>query len=101
MKLVDLEPKWIHTNLFVFRCPHCRDTYLSCKNMKMGVGAQVELFEREFGEGYASRCVPAECGCSWSITGDFAAMTVSPSIDASRSGHWHGHIQNGQIVGGI
>jgi hypothetical protein len=35
----------------------------------------------------------------WTITsGDsFANLSLSPSVDASKAGHWHGFITNGQI----
>jgi hypothetical protein len=42
----------------------------------------------------------------WTRTGDtFETLTLSPSIDASAQDHgthkgWHGHVQNGEIVGG-
>jgi hypothetical protein len=31
---------------------------------------------------------------------DFERMTVTPSVDASQAGHWHGFINYGHIVGG-
>jgi hypothetical protein len=38
-------------------------------------------------------------GPTWA---DFiTTLTVMPSIDASDSGHWHGFITNGQVVGGV
>jgi hypothetical protein len=38
---------------------------------------------------------------AWTIQGtDFETMTVTPSIDASGAGHWHGFIRSGEIVGG-
>lgn len=37
-------------------------------------------------------------GIHWLRTGDtFEALTLSPSIDASGAGHWHGWVQNGEI----
>lgn len=35
----------------------------------------------------------------WNLQGqeDFETLTLTPSIDASASGHWHGYIRNGQI----
>lgn len=35
----------------------------------------------------------------WDLQGqdDFATLTLSPSIDASKSGHWHGFIVQGEI----
>lgn len=106
MKLTDLEPRWIHHNLFVFRCPHCREVFLSCKNIEMSDQDQYDLYEKEFGEDWNSMVVPCSPATSWSISGsvptDIRAafienLTVSPSIDASASGHWHGHITNGEI----
>jgi hypothetical protein len=34
----------------------------------------------------------------WQRAGDtFDTLTLSPSIDASKHGHWHGFIQGGEI----
>lgn len=101
MRLSELEPRWVHENVFVFRCPHCRETWISCKNVAMGVGDQIELFQGAGldpqGPKYA--VVPMRADCAWTIEGrDFASMTVKPSIDASAAGHWHGHITNGEIT---
>lgn len=37
-------------------------------------------------------------GCIWDLLGqdDFETLTLTPSIDASASGHWHGFITNGE-----
>lgn len=49
-------------------------------------------------------------GCNaehhWDIAGGigdatFETMTITPSLDGSPGGNWHGHITNGNIVGGI
>jgi hypothetical protein len=39
----------------------------------------------------------------WTIAaGDsFDNLSLTPSVDASKSGHWHGFITNGEIVGGL
>jgi hypothetical protein len=42
----------------------------------------------------------------WQIAGgieraSFEMMTITPSLDGSPNGNWHGFITNGQIVGGI
>jgi hypothetical protein len=106
MKLTDLEPRWIHPNLFVFRCPHCRSVFLSCKNSEMSDAQQCDLFEKEFGEDFNLAVVGCKPDFSWSISGAVPAdrsaafiqnLTVTPSIDASASGHWHGFITNGEI----
>jgi hypothetical protein len=37
-------------------------------------------------------------GTLWQRTGDtFNSISLSPSIDASKAGHWHGYITNGEI----
>lgn len=101
MKLTDLEPRWVYKQkAFVFRCPHCRKTWLSCKRVPMSIGQQIEIFQAAGldpqGPKYA--VVPMREEVAWAISGDgFSTMTVKPSIDASGSGHWHGHITNGEI----
>lgn len=99
MRLTELEPAWIHQNVFVFLCPHCRAMILSCKNIVMSFSEQWELFESKFGEHQNRFTVHCEDKCAWNISGrDFATLTVTPSIDASRSGHWHGFVTNGEIT---
>jgi len=107
MRLIDLEPRWIHPNVFVFLCPHCRKDLLACKDIQMSERDQWALFEKEFGEDWNTIVVPMNPDFAWSISGirptDPRAafidnLTVTPSIDASASGHWHGFITNGEIV---
>lgn len=71
---------------------------------------QRELFEREFGDDWNERVIPSAPDCSWSISGErpvgpnaafVGNLTVTPSLDASAAGHWHGHITDGEIVGGV
>lgn len=98
MKLTELEPRWIHPNLFIFRCPHCREVFLSCKNAPMSHQEQFDLYENALGEDWNLLIVPASPDVAWQINGtDFNSLTVSPSIDASASGsgHWHGFITSG------
>ena len=105
MKLTDLEPRWIHPNVFVFLCPHCRKILLSCKNVQMSHKSQREIFEKEFGENWSDVVVWSKPEQAWSISGSVPTdtraafimdLTVTPSIDASASGHWHGTITNGE-----
>jgi hypothetical protein len=106
MKLIDLEPRWIHPNVFIFKCPCCQAVFLSCKNIAMTQKEQRLLFEAEFGEDADHNIVSTKPEFAWSISGTVPAdlkaafaidLTVQPSIDASASGHWHGHITNGEI----
>ncbi len=111
MKLTDLKPRWLAANVFIFRCPHCvarggdgkYDQYwLSVKNVSpLSIHEQVILFEQHKdlidGKG-AFIVVPCKEDVSWSISGtDFETMSVTPSLDASAAGHWHGFITNGQV----
>lgn len=108
MKLTDLEPRWILGNhVFAFLCPHCRDFFLCCKSIPMSQRDQWALFEREFGEYWNECVVPMREDTCWSITGTISSdqqaafptdLTVTPSIDASASGCWHGFITNGEIT---
>lgn len=97
MKLLDLEPRWIHPHLFVFRCPHCRKDWLTCKRIVLSEHEQFDLYEKTFGEDWNLMVVPCKADFSWTITGDFGNLSVNPSIDASASGHWHGWITNGEV----
>jgi hypothetical protein len=97
VKLIELEPRWIHSDLFVFRCPHCRKDWLTCKRISMPDQVQYDLYEQAFGADWNMEVVPCSPSFAWSIVGEFENLTVTPSIDASKSGHWHGHITNGEI----
>jgi len=107
MKLSELSPRWIHPNVFVFRCPHCPDSgvLLMCKNIEMDLRDQMELIFKEFGT-HGQLVVPDKAEMAWTITGRIPSdphqafaddITVTPSLDASKSGHWHGFITNGEI----
>lgn len=98
MRLTELEPRWIHENVFIFLCPHCQKCWLSCKNVQMKIGEQFKHFHAAMEGDPRNIMVPMNEGHAWTISGkDFETMTVTPSIDASPSGDWHGHITNGEI----
>ena len=103
MRLMDLMPRWIHPDIFAFLCPHCRDVFLTCKNIVMTTHEQCEITEVDpLGEQGVTVVLCKE-SCAWAFrSGEpFDSMSVTPSLDASASGHWHGHLTNGEIVGGI
>jgi Family of unknown function (DUF6527) len=99
MKLIDLEPKWyvLHeggprTGL-TFQCPHCRQVRLGVAFHPHGVAAIAEH------EPDAHQ----PTGPIWTIAGDqdchsFENVTLTPSVDASKFGHWHGFITNGECA---
>jgi hypothetical protein len=107
MRLSELQPRWIHPNVFVFLCPHCQKDFLACKNIAMSERDQWAMFEKEFGEDWNTLVIPMKPEFSWAISGTIPQrlnasfpddLTVTPSIDASASGHWHGFITNGMIT---
>ena len=66
-----------------FECPHCR-------KIRLGV----------FFANPVDGKLPSDDsgGKLWIRTGStFDDLTLSPSVDASASGHWHGFIVNGEI----
>lgn len=100
VKLIDLDPRWIHSNVFTFLCPCCMKWRLSCKNIPMGRNEQWELFDKVHGEyAYSKLVVGCKEDIAWNFPSgaDFNTISVTPSIDASASGHWHGYITNGEI----
>jgi hypothetical protein len=116
MRLSELHPRWIHANMFVFECPHCHKTgrqepvLLTCKNVEMTRQQTWDIIRAALGEDCELIVVPPKPKFAWTISGTrpndpkaaFAEdCTVTPSIDASDSGHWHGYITNGEIVGGV
>lgn len=84
----------------MFRCPHCPDsgTLITCKNAVISRREQNVIIDRAVGEDESHTVVPCRAEFAWNIQGaDFESMTVTPSIDASASGHWHGFITSGEI----
>lgn len=80
---------------------------MTCKNIPMKRTDQFQLYEKEFGEDWNTLLVPSKPEASWLISGSVPAnpnaafiadLSVTPSIDASAAGHWHGYITNGEIV---
>lgn len=99
MKLTELDPGWLVTREghdagrvgmgISFQCPCCintpRATYLAV------------WFANPVDGGPPA---PPECDPKprWSRIGDtFETMSLSPSVDASSSGHWHGFITGGEV----
>lgn len=85
MKLLDLKPRWYtdsnrERHGFTFLCPHCLSERLGCE-FKASPMPYIKAAPQ-----------------LWAVTGEgFSDLTVTPSIDASSSGHWHGFITNGEV----
>lgn len=75
---------------------------LTCMAKPTKMGVQREVAERMFGDDDYT-IVPCKQEIGWAVAGGiehatFEALSVTPSIDASASGHWHGFITNGEIT---
>lgn len=116
MRLLDLDPRWLVKDGkrvgFIFLSPksspgavHWRQTCSfeptpfrdQCKLVWAAMADQAGE-DHEF-----DSWQPCRRDFAWSHQGDldFAALTVTPSLDGSAGGLWHGFITNGEIVGGI
>jgi hypothetical protein len=101
MRLIELEPRWKGYGgnpraAFLFRCPHCRTTWLSCTLVPMKISEQLSLFVQEE-QSSGGDVILSKQLYAWAMTGDdFGDLSITPSIDASASGHWHGFITRGE-----
>lgn len=93
MRLTDLDPNWAtsvdgRTGMgVVFQCP-CKP---DC-GTHLGVWFANPI---DGGEAASAECSPKP---RWKRMGEtFETLTLTPSIDASSSGHWHGFITNGEV----
>ena len=126
MRLAELEPKWWaepgrHGQGIVFLCPHCRGGLLCVAfanpldgRAPWDVGTEQcrpisKLWELLYGD-LEAEVQPADAlvkrgtwvvppGCLWTRSGDtFETLSLTPSVDASRAGCWHGFVTNGAIA---
>lgn len=109
MRLLDLDPRWLLKDGkrvgFVFQNPvrgH-KGWWASCFFEPTPSEVQDDLISAQVGEDAIwQSCNPAS---GWSCSppadqADFATLSITPSLDGGPN-LWHGHITNGQIVGGI
>lgn len=121
MKLTDLDPHWLTFEGrrvgFIFRSPVKREWWQTCFVERFNVfkngrdsgwkhpDTQCAIIDsscpQAFGQWQA--CNP---NCQWTVAGgivnaSFETISVTPSLDGSAGGLWHGFITNGQIVGGV
>ena len=112
MRLVDLHPKWWAEPDRVgqgisFDCPcgcagkpnEARLSVAFANPLDGGVAIALgspRLLWPVIGEGTRVVVPP---GIHWTRSGEtFESLTLSPSIHAGNSGHWHGHVVSGGIV---
>lgn len=99
MKLTELNPRWyvLHEggpkSGLTFDCPHCHARRLGVGFHHVGIEA---IRDEEPDTHVGARP-------SWVITGDqdthsFENVSLTPSVDASAFGCWHGFITNGEAT---
>jgi hypothetical protein len=93
-RLIELNPRWyIAADSpdilgITFDCP-------CCKVIRLGVPF-VEVIDRD---GLPDDVHWGRPGVKWNRSGEtFETLSLSPSIDASAFGHWHGHISSGEVT---
>ncbi len=111
MKLTELEPRWFSVGDSTgiagisFQCPHCKVARLGVR-VDHASPYVIQVTNDHSIDHHVDNVQ------IWQITGDaptfdgethggFENVSLTPSVDASKSGHWHGFITNGMIVGGI
>lgn len=107
MRLLDLEPVWLMRDGkrvgFTFISPIDPKWRQSCFETPPPEPEQWDLFETHHGDAGVQGCEP---DAHWTIAGgidaaDFATISVTPSLDGSKGGLWHGYITKGEIIGGV
>lgn len=97
MKLTELSPRWLTPDVFIFKSPSGSGDWLSCKRAPLP--RQHEFFYEHCPDLIGQSIVGTNPEMLWQFEpgADFATLTVTPSIDHSASGNWHGWITNGEI----
>ncbi len=100
MRLTELDPRWIsvtgrHGQGVSFECPHCRDSYLGVW-FANPIDGGPPIGEKE--RTHTDKNGRVRVNPLWTRQGDtFETLTLTPSIDVSEAGHWHGFITNGEV----
>lgn len=106
MRLTELAPSWIgysDTGVILglsFKCPHCL-------TQRLAVAFANPIDPKGWAENLRERYGPCNIepmrtlndGATWQRAGDtFDTLSLVPSVDCSKTGHWHGNIINGEII---
>lgn len=112
MRLTELEPHWLERDGrrfgVIFRCPTKPDWWqvviVEPAPKFRGADSQYEAIKRS-GAAAEGMWQPANESAPWQIdaieSATFGTLTITPSVDGSAGGLWHGHVTNGEIVGGL
>lgn len=95
MRLTELNPRFVQYNGqrlgITFDCPHCR-------KQRLGVAFQHQGLEHIESQAILSVSPNTKIWTETNPEPDtFENLTLTPSIDCSSSGHWHGFITNGEV----
>lgn len=100
MRLVDLDPRYFvrkeggHPVGITFDCPCCVGTP---RGSRLAIALHMDGTNFDPDPANAQQFETGDT--VWTITAgdDFTNLSVTPSVDASDAGHWHGYITNGEI----
>ena len=121
VRLLDLSPIWLERDgrrvALMFNCPHCwpaKREWITCFFEPAGtlpkandnIPGDREMFRRAFdargiadADDLAWTVLSCEPNSAWKRTSDdLATLSITPSIDGSAAGHWHGCITNGLVA---
>ncbi len=115
MRLTELEPRWFDVpgigtdkDGVAFLCPCASCIANPSKRTRLAaqfanpVGADPKplmSLEDKLRHAHELGTFDVPPGYLWKRTGEtFETLTLSPSVDASASGHWHGHITDGEVI---
>jgi len=117
VRLVDLDPRWVMKDgkriSFVFKSPTLGEgMWIVMSESRPDLRDLWPAVHDAFPEGPFQADGYRRCFQTmnpkqmWQIVGcldgaSFETMTITPSIDGSAAGNWHGFITNCEIVGGI
>jgi hypothetical protein len=105
MKLAELEPRWLEKDGrrvgCTFRCPTDRRWWQIIPAEPLDRRDQWSLAKAANGDDWNLQA--AGPGVVWQFEGgienaSFDTLTLSPSVDGSRGGLWHGWIRNGEAT---
>lgn len=96
MRLAELDPRWLtltengQTVGLSFECPHCREQRLAVFFHEKGKELVTDAYIKANSPN--TQHIWEKLGTS------FEDLTLFPSVDASKDGHWHGWVKRGLIV---
>lgn len=109
MRLSDLDPHWVAgfdapagaKQGVSFKCPCCRTTTRLAVFFDVPIcgNAAVDLKQVHRSQALDGHLEDHHIGrILWHREGEsFDTLTLTPSVDASHFGHWHGFVTNGEI----